>query len=62
MSNLRRRIDRLEQARGGDTVEVEKVMVYRGGEMLEMTPAEWLEYERTHPGDYISITEWPEDV
>jgi hypothetical protein len=62
VSNLKTRIEQLEQTQGGDEDDFEVLVVYAGGsEPLEMTPEEWREYERTHPGDYITIREVVED-
>jgi hypothetical protein len=60
--SLHRRVEKLEQAQGGDAVEVDRVMVYTGGEVLELTPEEWRAYDEAHPGrEYITIREILED-
>ena len=56
MSTLQRRVERLEEV-GGNTEAADEVMLVSGGEVVEMTPEQWREYERSRAGDFIRIRE-----
>lgn len=62
--NLRQRLERLQQQVSSDLAPSEVIRVYlvAGGKVIEMTPEQWRQYERDHPGQYITIRDVDDDT